>query len=103
MFFNYLSLSILILYTIHAFVFNIYTLKYRIQYPVHQRTGLLLTKLPLIKLQFFCCNAALRTTRGRMYVCLYVCMSVCLLFVHIFLCHFETDMDALWRQVAFYS
>ena len=27
---------------------------------------------------FFCCNAALRTTRGRMYVCLYVCMSVCL-------------------------
>ena len=26
-------------------------------------------------IQIFCCNAALRTTRGRMYVCMYVCMS----------------------------
>ena len=32
----------------------------------------------------FCCNAALRTTRGRMCVCMYVCLSVSISFFVIY-------------------
>ena len=35
-------------------------------------------------LMFFCCNAALRTTRGSPYVCMYVCMCVSISFFAIY-------------------